>query len=123
MDEEMWRWAPRCGFYLRTVVTDGPLAYHYEPLDLHHYGHRGLATFHPPLVGDLIDLDTREPNGKICTATYKVIERCWRHVTYGSMYWPHHLPNPVEGPILEVVVECAEGLFRHEAPEKPEESA
>jgi hypothetical protein len=107
----------RCNFYRRTPVTDGRYRYDF----IQHGDHAGdgfLRTPHPPLVGDLINL--YDPQAKTA-GTYRVIERSWTHSAWGSPNGPYGEPRPHVGPILDVVVETAEGVFRDEAPLEEED--
>lgn len=112
---ELQRTTPRCAFHVRTTVSDGPPpTYHYEQVHLSGWDHDGrLHTPHPPQVGDLIFLwDDLKKNG----GYYRVIERSWLHAAYGSTDWPHAEMSPKKGPLVDIVVEPAEGIFRGEAP-------
>ncbi|WP_435244935.1 hypothetical protein [Streptomyces tendae] len=72
-----------------------------------------MYTPYPPAVGDLIYLwDTGKREG----GTYEVLARQWLHSSYGSTDWPAGEQRPLEGPLLDVVVQPAVGVFRDEAP-------
>ena len=107
---------PRCSFYERTPVEGG---YRYEKISLMNpRGDTSLETDHPPLVGDLIFLSdaTSERRGQ-----YRVIERSWLHSSWGSTDWPYGEAASTTGPLLDVIVEAAEGPFVDEVPSVDEE--
>lgn len=112
-DFERCRW-PRCGFYIRTVVSTDPLLYEYEKVALNGpQGTGNLVTSTPPAIGDLIHLwDTYKKTG----GTFRVLERSWGHAEYGSVTWPYGEPEPKEGPLLHIIVEKSKGPFVNEAP-------
>lgn len=107
----------QCEFHVRTKATDAP-TWHYARMWLEGPTGGGyLCTEHPPAVGDTIRLyDRLTKSGGV----FRVVERSWNHASYGSTYWPHAEDRPRVGPLLEIVVEQAEGLFRGEAPEVEE---
>ncbi|GIL29163.1 hypothetical protein [Actinocatenispora comari] len=74
-------------------------------------GDGALPTPYPPAVGDLIWLTDRFTGSG---AVYRVLERQWMHAGYGSMSWRAGTAAPAEGPMLEIVVEAAGGLFLDE---------
>lgn len=41
----------------------------------------------------------------------------WLHVGYGSDPWPRGTLTSKKGPLLDIIVEAAEGLFVDEVPE------
>lgn len=109
----------RCRFYVRTVVSEDPLAYRYDAIRLRGWNDDGcLHTQHPPMIGDQIYLidDATKAGGE-----YRVMERSWTPSNYGSADWPSGKPAPKVGPLLHLIVERTEGLFRHETPEGDEE--
>jgi hypothetical protein len=71
-----------------------------------------LLTYHPPQVGDLLllpDPRTGHPGN------YQVVRRGWLYSAYGSANWPIGELAPKTPPLLDIIVEAAEGLFRGEA--------
>ncbi|MFE2164903.1 hypothetical protein ACFXB3_07485 [Streptomyces sp. NPDC059447] len=106
---------PRVSFYERTAIQGG---YRYRKISINNrHGDTHLHTLHPPVVGDLIQLwDATERRGGM----YQVVARQWLHSSYGSMDWPHGESSPNVGPLLDIVVEAAEGAFRDEAPSEEE---
>ena len=101
-----------CRFYIKTPAGDGQFTY--ESVELGSSQHDGrLRTTRPPLPGDLIFLwDGLKGEG----GQFRVIERSWRHASWGSTYWPYIEMLPTEGPSVDVIVEADEGPFRDEAP-------
>jgi hypothetical protein len=100
--------AARCSFYVRIQVTDEP-TFRYAPVRLDSpMGHGYLVTVHPPMVGDLISLYDHQAHAG---GAYRVIDRSWTHSSYGSANWPHVEDRPRVGPMLDVIVEAAEGPF------------
>lgn len=99
---------PQCSFYVRSPVESG--GYYYDHVSVGGYQADGcLWTSHPPQVGDIIHLwDQNTKSG----GQYRVIERAWMHSSYGSANWPYGQAEPTGGPMLDVIVEAAEGLFR-----------
>ncbi len=110
--------APRCQFYERVQVEGG---YRYDMINLNGpAGYGRLVTPHPPATGDLISLwDAHEKRG----GAFRVLERAWHHSSYGSTDWPYGSPASKEGPLLDIVVEAAEGPFVGEVPHEDEEEA
>lgn len=109
---ETLREAPHCRFHIRVQVTSDP-TYRYEHVHMTTPDGSGtLITPHPPAVGDLIGLyDQIKKTG----GTYRVIERCWGHSSFGSMNWPWTERLSTVGPSLDLIVVAAEGLFVNEA--------
>ena len=114
MDEPVHA-APRCKFHERIKVEGG---YRYELINIEGpHGFGRFVTAHPPAVGDLIGLwDAYAQRG----GTFRVIERMWLHSGYGSTDWPHGSSMSKEGPLLDIVVEAAEGLFVDEVSDEAE---
>jgi hypothetical protein len=102
---------PRTSFHERIPVEGG---YRYRKISINNrQGDTCLHTPHPPAVGDLIQLwDATERRGGM----YQVVARQWLHSSYGSMDWPTGQSDSSVGPLLDIVVEAAEGVFRDEAP-------
>lgn len=102
----------RCHFQVRARAGDGQ--FHYEAISL--YNPRGdgyLHTPHPPAVGDHIHLwDVATKRG----GNHRVIARAWLHSSYGSTNWPHGRDAPIVGPILDLIVEAADGPLSSESP-------
>lgn len=98
--------APRCQFYVRTPVEGG---FRYDMISIDGPNGAGrMVTAYPPAVGDLISLwDALKRQG----GTYRVLERAWMHSSYGSTDWPYAERTSKEGPLLDVIVEAAEGPF------------
>jgi hypothetical protein len=110
--------APRCGFHERVAVEDG---YRYDRINIDGPGgFDRLVTPYPPAVGDLITLwDAHERRGGM----FRVVERAWHHSSYGSTDWPYGSPASKEGPLLDIIVEAAEGPFADEVPTAEDEEA
>jgi hypothetical protein len=106
----------RCNFYRRTPADVGLWRYDH----INHSDHTGdgyLTTPHPPLVGDLIGLyDPTTKKGGV----YRIVERSWTHSSWGSANWPYGEPRPKVGPLLDLIVETAQGPFHDEAPQDDE---
>lgn len=101
---------PRVYFYERTPVGE---QWRYDRLNISSADGSGvLRTAHPPMVGDLLYLQPGEGQAQ----TYRVVGRAWMHPARGSAAWPLGEAQPVDGPMLDVLVEAAPGLFRDEAP-------
>lgn len=100
---------PRCTFHLRTAVEGG---YRYDQISVAAPESGNLRTPYPPAVGDVVclSLDQGAPG------TYVVVARQWMHPAYGSMAWPAGQMRPSGGPMLTIVVEPADGVFRDEQP-------
>lgn len=108
--------APRCQFYERVAVEGG---YHYDMISINGPGGYGrLVTPHPPAKGDLVSLwDAFNDRGGM----FRVLERTWHHSGYGSTDWPYGEPTSKEGPMLDIIVERADGPFVDEV-SRPEEA-
>jgi hypothetical protein len=86
----------------------------YESLYVDGFANDGhLHTPYPPAVGDTIGLHARNLD---LDGVFRVIARDWTPVQYGSANWPHGQQRPKAGPILQLIVELAEGPFQNEAP-------
>lgn len=110
---------PQCRFYVRTQVSDDPLLYRYEPVIVRDYEGSGASHLrHPPAIGDLIGL---AGNTKPTRGVFRVIDRSWFHADYGSASWPFGNAEPVDGPLLDLIVVPADGLFVNEAPSEEDE--
>jgi len=108
-----------CSFYIRTPAGDSQFQYESVNIGSPH-GDGKMHTPYPPAVGDLIHLrDTIKQSG----GTYEVIIRQWLHSSYGSTNWPVLEQQPTVGPLLELLVEPAEGVFRDQAPRPDDEEA
>jgi hypothetical protein len=106
----------RCNFYRRVPADVGLWRYDHINLSGPH-GDTFLHTLHPPLVGDFISLwdFTTKTSG-----VYRIVERSWQHSSWGSANWPYGATRPHVGPILDIIVETAKGVFRDEAPSEDE---
>ena len=106
-----------CSFYIRTPTDNGQ--FHYEPINVGSpHGDGKLHTPYPPHVGDLIH--PWDPFKK-AGGTFEVLARQWLHSSYGSTNWPPLEPQPIVGPLLELIVETAEGVFRDQTPQPNDE--
>lgn len=101
----------RCHFYVRHRVDGG---YHYASFDPGTPESPFIPLSTAPQVGDLVWLYDRATKAG---TTHQVLERSWQYPEYGSRNWPHGAPGPTVGPMVEIIVEPAEGLFRNEVPE------
>jgi len=97
----------RCRFYRRKAAAGGHI---YEQIGIDGPNlHSCLVTAHPPPVGDRICLTDRNTGD---SGIYLVRERCWSYPDYGSAAWP--IGKTPDAPLVEIIVESAEGLFRDE---------
>lgn len=108
----------RCAFYARSRVSDTPGAFRFDSIGIETpEGFGRLPTQHPPAVGDLISLSGQRVNavGEVeqVDGMFRVVERQWLHPEYGSRDWPRGGPAH-RGPLLDVIVEAAEGAFAEE---------
>jgi len=112
------RFAPQCWFSVRTPVDGG--LFRYDRRYTEAGGDRdGCVPFLiPPSTGDLVLLWNADDRS---CATYRVVERDWSYAAYGSGAWPYGERTPLVGPILQIIVEAAEGPFRDEAPSEENE--
>ncbi len=68
---------------------------------------------YPPAVGDVIGLHDR--TGRIEGGpTFRVVARQWHHTGYGSANWPYGQAEPATGPLLDIIVEPAPGIYADE---------
>jgi hypothetical protein len=105
---------PRCRFMARYPAGGGKWLFRHIDMLTPEGGGRPLLE-HPPAPGDLIALQGAardEPGGPV----FRVIDRMWVHPAYGSGSWPFGSPVPQQGPMLEIIVEPAEGLYADETP-------
>lgn len=81
-------------------------------------GSIGNYVEYPPAVGDLVALyenyDRRPLDGG---PVFRVVERAWTYPAYGSQGWPLGQQSPVEGPLLEIMTEPSDGMYRGEVTE------
>lgn len=101
----------RCLFHVRRPVGE---KFRYDPLALSSEP-SGYLTAHPPLIGDLIHLFDTE---RRTAGTYLVVERAWSEISYGSMAWPANSSAPTAPPILDVILDVAEGPFVNDVNEE-----
>lgn len=102
--------AVACSFFEKVPAGDG--LFHYRSVDASGYTrHLQAVVVEPPSVGDLVHLGS---------GTYRVIERAWSYIEYGSDAWPHGMTAPAIPPVLAVIVVPAVGPFVNEAPTEPE---
>lgn len=112
---------PQCRFYVRTQVSDDPLLYRYEQVIVRDHDGSGVSRLrYPPVTGDLIGLFGESAATR---GTFRVIGRSWMHADYGSISWPLTKSEPVNGPLLDLIVVPADGLFVNEAPSEEEGSS
>jgi hypothetical protein len=105
----------RCDFVVRRPTPDNK--WRYERLYFQsYYGNTFLPLAHPPAVGDLIVLQPQPaPAYQAGGPVFRVLERMWTHAMYGSPDWPYGDDRPRTGPLLDIIVEQADGLYRDEA--------
>jgi len=92
----------RCSFFVRRSAADGWL---YERGKMHG-GPEGTLTIVPPAVGDLIYVED--------VGTCVVVTRSWTYASWGSMDWPYNAPTAIVPPLLDLIVEPADGPFADE---------
>jgi hypothetical protein len=109
---------PRVKFSVRRPAPGGQ--WHYETLYFQsRQGNTILPLEYPPAVGDLIVLQLQPaPAYQAGGPVFRVLERMWVHAMYGSPDWRYGEDGPRTGPLLDIIVEPAEGLYRDEAPEE-----
>ena len=106
---------PRCHFAVRYPAGEGK--WRYQPISI--AGPGGgytLDTAWVPQPGDLISLwdrsgDRPQPDGG---PVFRVVDRLWSHASWGSANWPYGKNEPQEGPMVDIIVEPAEGPYRDE---------
>ena len=69
---------------------------------------------HVPAVGDLVSL--YDQSNEEARGIFRVLERMWMYSSYGSADWPYGQREPSTGPLVDVIVEPADGPYRDEAP-------
>jgi hypothetical protein len=97
MSEQLWH---RCSFYNRTPAEGG---YRYDRIEVR--GPRGDDKLHvpaAPLVGDRIFLTND---------LYVVLARQFAYASWGSHDWPLVELHALHGPLVDLIVEPASGLF------------
>jgi hypothetical protein len=112
---------PRVKFSVRYPAGDGK--WRYQPILI--YSPDGgvfVPMKDPPPVGDVITLwdgylhsrGLPQPEGG---PSFRVVDRGWSLVSYGSLVWPYGQDEAREGPMLDIIVEPAGGgVYRDEAP-------
>lgn len=107
--------APRVGFMIRYPAGDGK--WWFRPVYLPAPADSSMPMAYPPAPGDLISLyddrdgENHQPEGG---PVFRVVARMWNHAAYGSGSWPYGRPEPVEGPLLDIIAEPAPGLYADE---------
>jgi hypothetical protein len=104
-----------CWFYVRTPVP-GKTTFRYEMVHQYTYGTDSWNTVHVPAAGDLVSF---RDDGH--TGVYRVLARDWMYPAYPSGSWPYSEKYPDHGPIVQIIVEQAEGLFIDQEPEEDED--
>ncbi|MFE2469742.1 hypothetical protein [Streptomyces mirabilis] len=107
-----------CSYYIRTPADGGQ--FYYDRVNVSSPHHDGkMHTPYPPSTGDLIHLwDTVAKKG----GTFTVLARQWMHSSYGSTNWPLLEQQPTVGPLLELIVEPVEDVFRYQALRQDDEA-
>jgi hypothetical protein len=111
---------PRVRFAIRYPAGDD--TWRYEPVDVGNPGGQGFTALeYPPATGDLISLWDRSRHARGLPPLeggpgFRVLDRSWHHSSYGSMDWPYGEQVPRSGPLLDIIVEPADGPYRDEAP-------
>jgi len=111
---------PRVRYAVRYPAGDG--RWRYEPVDIAHPDGSGfIPVEHPPAVGDLINLYDRSRAARKLPPleggpVFRVLARLWVHSSWGSADWPYGEREPRSGPLLDIIVEPADGPYRDEAP-------
>lgn len=104
---------PRVRFHVRFPAGD--YRWRYEPVSIRNPEGAGFVPLeYPPAAGDLISL--WDEGDEELRGTFRVLERMWAHSERGSADWPYGEREPRSGPLLEIVVEPADGPCRDEAP-------
>lgn len=98
---EAWRTTVRCYFYERTPAPGG---HTYKILHPHTPQPGLLVLPQPPAVGDRVTLPG-DPQ------PYRVVDRVWNYPAWGSGAWPLVDLEPQDGPLVDLIVECANGPF------------
>ena len=113
---DLRRLVPRCIFHLRSEY-DGAYGYHEISLSSPG-GYFGYPLAEPPAVGDLVWLHDRLAKR---ARYFRVVDRSWTIVDYGSVEWPAGEDYPKVGPRIDIIVErVIEGPFIDgPAPAKP----
>lgn len=119
MSTDSSRW-PQVRFAVRFPAGSG--TWRYEHISVANPGGQDvIALEYPPAIGDLISVwdsdrarrQLPQPEGG---PMYRVLDRWWTHSSWGSADWPYGEQMPRSGPLLEIILEPAEGLYRNEAP-------
>lgn len=103
---------PRCKFSVRYPAGDGK--WRYQSVSIAGPGGGLYGLYDPPAVGDLIFLWNSggpQPEGG---SAFRVVERSWMHSSWGSADWPYGEAEPRSGPMVNIIVEPAEGPYRDE---------
>lgn len=98
----------RCAVWVREMGASGK-GYTYIPVDMQPMGMYAETTC-PPAVGDLMSLSGGHD---VKLGSYRVVARCWAWPAWGSPAW---LAGQ-RGPIVDIAVERARGLFADDSPE------
>lgn len=101
-----------CAFTVRQPAEHGQFRYERIWVDGRD-GDGRIHTAHPPVVGDIVGLRDRFTGRD---GMFEVVMRQWSHPQYLSAAWPNGERRPNIGPMVDIVVIPAEGVFRDEAP-------
>lgn len=100
----------RCIFAERTAVDGG---FRYDRISIANRDGDGyLRTPMPPVVGDLIHLRDISEDGP--RGMFVVVARQWSYSSWGSTDWPYGEAESKQGPMLDIIVERAEGVYQDE---------
>ncbi|MCW2929990.1 MAG: hypothetical protein JWM19_952 [Actinomycetia bacterium] len=105
----------RCNFCVRYPAPGGKWTF--VAIRLANWWSNGaIPLWMPPSVGDLITLHPAHGQELEGGPVYRVVDRMWVTAVYGSGSWPLGKAAPVEGPLMEIIVEPAPGLYADQAP-------
>lgn len=104
---------PRCSFAVRYPAGNGKWRYQRVSVDSGPLAGYAPMTS-PPIPGDLITLHGRPGSRPEEGPVFRVVERMFTYPSYGSGSWPYGKTKPEEGPLIDFIVEPAQGLYRDE---------
>lgn len=107
-------------WYVRRPAPEG--GWYYDHIDVRSPGGSAQPVRFVPAVGDVVTVGGEDPGTGKTSGTFRVIDRTWLYPSWGSMNWPHGQTEPTRGPMVQILMEEARGLFVDERT-RPEDEA
>ena len=97
-------------WYVRRPAPEG--GWYYDNLEVASPLHcSSTPTRHAPTVGDIVTIGGHDPGTGLKSGTFRVLQRTWLYATYRCPNWPIMQYEPNRGPMMQILLEEATGLF------------